>query len=84
MVITIVINVPIAIKAVAIELIVVIQKVADMVLWFKSVIGISNFRPQNYYISSDFATFFVEKVINSPTKFPKTKTQATHNKLLAL
>ena len=35
------------------------------------------------YISSDFATIFAEKVINSYTKFPKTKSQATHNKQLA-
>ena len=41
-------------------------------------------RLQNYYISSDFATFFVEKVINSSTKFPKTKMQTAHNKPLAL
>ena len=28
------------------------------------------------------ATFFTKKVINSPTKFPKIKSQATHNKQL--
>ena len=37
---------------------------------------------QNYYISSDFATFFAEKVINSSTKLSKTKSQSAHNKSL--
>ena len=37
---------------------------------------------QNYYISSIPATFFAGKVFNRPQKFPKTKSQATHNKQL--
>ena len=41
-----------------------------------------NFSLQNYYISSIPATFFAGKVFNRPQKFPKTKSQTTHNKQL--
>ena len=38
---------------------------------------------QNYYTSLIPATFFAGKVFNRPQKFPKIKSQATHNKQLA-
>ena len=41
-------------------------------------------RLQNYYISSIPANILHKKVFNSPTKLSKTKSQAAHNKLLAI
>ena len=41
------------------------------------------FLVQNYYISLILATIFAGKVFNRPQKFPKTKSQTTHNKKLA-